>query len=294
VYVFGEDSLFWLANGEIVNNTTSGSGGGGVVNGSVVPDAPDDNDLDPDNDTPLNFIMSGGSVNGNNSAGNVWPHGGGGVFVAKGTFQMMNGRIMNNTSNRQGGGVFVWSRALFFMDGDSSVTANEGRGSAKAICSRGITTMRGNAQADKVYIWNYSKGSWNNEAGDEFTLMEGARVSGLVLAFADDLPDNRNYINIVQSDRIPGQLFFTPGTDRITTIDLESHLNANGSFSTTATIDGDWLGKYLIKNGGNPITPSQAADIIKRFPLGSFTYGGGSPSVSAGHKLDDTGKLALK
>jgi hypothetical protein len=281
VYVNGDGQL-WLANGEIVNNTASGSGGGVLVNGSVVPNNPTDDTM------PHNFIMSGGSVNGNGSSGAVWPHGGGGVFVAKGSFEMMNGRITNNTSRRQGGGVFIWSKALFYMDGDSSVTANSGVGSAKAICTRGITILRGRAQADKSYIWNYAKGSWNKGVGDEFTLMEGARVSELALAFADDPQDNRNYINIVLSDR--DSQFFSAGTDPITTVDLESHLNANGSFSTTATISGDWLGKYLIKNGGNVIPQA----VVQRFPLGSFTYGSGSPSVSASFRLDTTGKLAAK
>jgi hypothetical protein len=291
VYVKGDGQL-WLAKGEITNNKTSGSGGGVLVNGSTVPDDPNDTDGRDDNDTPHNFIMSGGSITGNSSAGASWPHGGGGVFVAKGTFEMMSGRIMNNTSHRQGGGVFVWSRSLFYMDGDSSVTANEGVGSSKAICSRGITTMRGRSQADEVYVWNYAKENarWNRGVGDEFTLMEGARVSGLVLAFADEPQDNRNYINIVEYDPAGHRgEFFTGGTDPIANIDLESHLNANGSFSTTATIDGDWLHHHIIKNGGNAIS----SDVVKRFPLGTFTYGGATKSLS-GHKLDGTGKLAVK
>jgi hypothetical protein len=288
VYVKG-DALFWLANGQISGNSTRGSGGGVLVNGSAIPDNPTTAAM------PHNFIMSTGAVNSNTSSGSVWPHGGGGIYVAKGVFEMLGGQVMNNSSVRQGGGVFVWSKALFWMDGNSSITANSGVGSAKALCSRGITTMRGNAQADKVYVWNYAKGSWNNGAGDEFTLMEGARVSGLVLAFADDPADNRNYINIVASDRAAygvGQ-FFGSGTDPITTIDLESHLNTNGSFSTTATVEGDWLNQYLIKNGGNAIPAAQAAALLKRFPLGSFTSGKPSLSLSK-YKLDTAGKLVAK
>jgi hypothetical protein len=281
VYVNGEDSILWLANGEISNNTTAGSGGGVLINGSAIPDNPNTNTM------PQNFMMSGGSMNGNISTGGVWPHGGGGVFVAKGVFDMLSGHIMTNKSTRQGGGVFVWSRGLFVMDGDSSVTDNNGVGSSKAICSRGITRMQGKAQADKIYVWNYAKGTWNNGSGDEFTLMDGARVSGLVLAFADDPQDNRNYINIVAQ---PNGQFFSGTTDPITTIDLESHLNANGSFSASATIAGDWQGKYLIKNGGNAIP----GDVTKRFPLGSFTSGGPSASLSASYKLDGYGKLAHK
>ncbi|MDR0709057.1 MAG: hypothetical protein LBF77_03190, partial [Spirochaetaceae bacterium] len=173
------------------------------------------------------------------------------------------------------------------MEGNASVTNNTGVGSSKAICSRGVTTMGGNSQADYIYIWNYAKGNWGNGNGDEFTLMDGARVSGLALAFADDPQDNRNYINILLQ---PYGQFFTGGTDLITTIDLESHLTSTGSFATDATIDGDWLGKYLIKNGGNEIPAAQAAALIKRFRLGGFTYGGSTKSLS-GYRLDNTGKL---
>jgi hypothetical protein len=286
VYVSGEDGLFWLRSGQINNNSTAGSGGGVLVLASTIP-----NNASPDT-IPNNFIMSEGTINGNTSTGGVWPHGGGGVYVAKGSFDMLNGQIMNNKANRQGGGVFVWSRALFYMDGNSSVTSNQGIGSSKAICSRGITTMRGNAQADKVYIWNYAKGNWNNGFGDEFTVMEGARITELVLAFADDPKDNRNYINIVESDRLY-PLFFSGSSDPITTIDLESRLNSNGSFSTTATISGDWINKYLIKNGGNVIPAAQAATLLKRFPLGTYTWGGNPLSLSS-YKLDNTGKLMAK
>jgi hypothetical protein len=144
--------------------------------------------------------------------------------------------------------------------------------------------MEGRSQADKVYIWNYAKGSWNNGSGDEFTMMAGTRITDVMLAFADDPIDNRNYINLVSTD---GQ-FFT-GTDTITTIFLESHLTPDSKFDPNATIAGDWLAKYLIKNNGSPI-PSAAA-LIKRFAMGNFTYGL-TPSIPlSGYTLDNTGKL---
>jgi hypothetical protein len=276
VYIHG-NGLFWLANGEVSNNTAAGSGGAVLVNGSNMPDSPAD--------VFDNFIMSGGTLTGNTSTGAVWPQGGGGVYVARGAFEMLDGRILNNKSTRQGGGVFVWSRSLFVMAGNSSVTGNEGVGSSKAICNRGITRMQGKAQADKVYIWNYAKGSWNNGNGDEFTMLEGARVSGLVLAFADDPRDNRNYINIMRPD---GTQFFTPGTDPITTIDLESHLTNAGTFDVKATIEGDWLGHHLVKQGNSAEIPP---DIAKRFPLNTFISGGATKSLSH-FKLDSAGRLA--
>jgi hypothetical protein len=278
VYVYG-DALFWQAGGAINGNTAAGSGGGVLVNGSTIPNEPTPYTM------PDNFIMSDGSINGNTSNASVWPGGGGGVYVAKGAFEMLNGEIAhNNAPLRQGGGVFVWSKALFTMDGNSSVTGNSGVGSAKAICSRGITEMRGNAQADSVYIWNYSKGAWNRGVGDQFTLTGGARISGLVLAFADNAPaatDNRNYINIVSTN---GE-FFTPGTDRITTIDLESHL-VNGSFAKNVKPSEDWGNRFLVFNGNNEIP----ADVLKRFPLGTFTSGGAVQTLST-YKLDSIGRL---
>jgi hypothetical protein len=241
------------------------------------------------NTLPRNFIMENGSVNLNTSKGSTNPHGGGGVYVAKGVFDMLNGQVINNIANRQGGGVFVWSRSFFLMDGNASVTANSGVGASKAICNRGITIMRGTAQADKVYIWNYASGSWNNGAGDAFTLMEGARMSGLVLAFADDPQNNRNYLNIVESDRLTPSGQFFSGADTVTTIDLDSHLESNGSFSIS-TIAGDWVDRHLLKNGNGNVIPDA---VLARFILGSFASGG--PNVSLhNHKLDTVGKLIAK
>jgi hypothetical protein len=218
---------------------------------------------------------------------------------------MLNGEITLNNSNRQGGGVFVWSRAFFIMDGNSSVTANIGVGSSKAICNRGITTMRGNSRADAVYIWNFAKpplvisnvpvpGNWNNGNGDEFTLMGGARISGVALAFADDpQPRNgRNYINIVEE----GGQFFT-GSDLIATVDLESRLNDDGSFNQSATVDADWIAvpdTYIIKNAGQTL-PSDQIAVLKRFTLGTFTYGR-SPAIALRnqYQLSNSGQLARK
>ncbi|MDR0644607.1 MAG: hypothetical protein LBG05_06825 [Treponema sp.] len=281
VYVNGEDSLFWLAEGSVANNTTNGSGGGVLVNGSSIPDT-----VNADT-TPLNFMMSAGTISGNTSSGNSSPNGGGGVYVVKGVFEMINGSITNNKSRRHGGGVFVWSRSLFYMDGNASITANTGAGSSADLCTRGITTMRGKAQSAAVYVRNYAKGSWNNGAGDEFTMMEGARATTVELAFAGD---NRNYINLVKSD---GN-FFT-GTDRITQIGLESHLTPSFAFDTNATIDGDWLNSYLLKDkGGNTNKDSAIKDIVNRFPPINFFKGVIPAQPLSDYKLDEYGRLVKK
>jgi hypothetical protein len=143
VYVSG-DSLFWLAGGTIANNTTNGAGGGVLVNG--IATAVDETGI----------FMSGGRIVNNKSTSTTYPHGGGGVYVAHGAFEMLGGEITGNTATRQGGGVFVhWGGARFTASGDSTITGNDGVGSSKAICNRGTTELLGNARADKVYVWNY-------------------------------------------------------------------------------------------------------------------------------------------
>jgi hypothetical protein len=117
-----------------------------------------------------------------------------------------------------------------------------------------------------------------------------------VLAFADDpQPKNgRNYINIMPIDT-SGQ-FFT-GSDPITTVDLESHLNDDGSFSKTATVDGDWIvsNTYIIKNGGEAGGKPIPDDVLKRFALGTFTWGGSPPvALKNQYQLSNTGQLARK
>jgi hypothetical protein len=170
------------------------------------------------------------------------------------------------------------------MYGNASVTGNSGAGSSAAIGSRGIMQMRGKAQADKVYVSNYRKGSWNNGAGDEFTMTEGARATDVELGFAEEPADNRNYINIINSSGS-----FSGSSGPIARIGLEGHLVGN-DFDHTATIEGDWKDTYLIKNAGNPIN----AAVLQRFPLSNF-FRGTKETISLGdYQLDGTGKLVKK
>jgi hypothetical protein len=262
LYVNGY-ALAWLAGGTIANNTTQGSGGGVLINGkaSVIAGSRGDDET--------GLLMSGGSISQNKSTGAGSPHGGGGVYVASGAFDMQGGEVAGNYSKRQGGGVFVWHDARYTASGNSSILNNDGVGSSKAICSRGLTEMRGNAKADKVYIWN---NPWNpgntprfgNEP-DSFTIAEYARADGIVLAYDDTpgSPQTRNYIDIKGS---------IPGTDPIATIDLEGHLT-NYVFATT-DLEGDWLNRSLVKGSFNEVRA-----VIDRFPLGAFV---GSRTLSLG------------
>jgi hypothetical protein len=245
------NGLFWLASGTLSNNTTSGSGGGVLVRGL--------RDFStPNNDS--GFLMSGGSVTKNSSTGNSSPHGGGGVYVASGDFSMAGGGITLNTSVRQGGGVFVHSGASFEAWGNSSITGNEGVGSSKAICSRGQTTLRGNAQADTIYVWNPlaadagATGGNQHKEYNKFGMGENARVKGIVLAYSAEY---RNYIDIYDS---------IPGSDQIGIIDLEGHLT---NYKFVDTDINDWLNKAVLRGGSGAIT----AALLKRFPLGVFVGG---------------------
>jgi hypothetical protein len=255
------NALFWLTSGTVSNNTTSGSGGGVLVRGLR-------DFLTPNNDS--GFLMSGGSVAKNNSNGNSSPHGGGGVYVASGDFSIAGGEITFNTSVRQGGGVFVHSGASFEAWGNSSITGNEGVGSSKDICSRGQTTLKGNSQADTIYVWNPlaadagATGIYQHAGYNKFAMGENARVKGIVLAYSAEY---RNYIDIY------GPI---PGSDQIGIIDLEGHLT---NYKFVDTDINDWLNKAVLRGGSADISST----LLKRFSLGVFV--GGSPINLSAYQL---------
>jgi hypothetical protein len=258
-------ALVWLAGGTVSGNTTAGSGGGILVNGMAYDEY--GNTTGRTRGDEYGLFMTGGTISTNKSNGNASPHGGGGVYVAKGVFEMMEGQISANTSIRQGGGVFVWHNARFSASGTSSITGNEGVGSSKAICSRGYTEMMGRAQADKIYIWNNNDNSDGNtpafsEQRDSFTLAENARAAGIVLAYDDTptRPQTRNYIIITAS---------LPGSGPICLIDLEGRLT---NYKFVYTDLNDWIDKRII----DVVYPSSD---FQRFPLNTFV---GGSTVSLG------------
>jgi hypothetical protein len=206
--------------------------------------------------------MSGGRIVNNKSASSTYPHGGGGIYVAKGAFEMLGGEITGNTATRQGGGVFVhWGEARFTASGYSTITGNDGVGSSKAICNRGKTELMGNARADRVYVWNYDDDgpTYSTANNQSFTLAENAQVAGIVLAWS---AENANVITIADTFE---------GTNTICLIDLESHLDSGGHFA--GQLEPDWLGKKIITGTSSVISKDV---VLGRLPLNSFT---GSPSV---------------
>jgi hypothetical protein len=251
------DALFWMSSGTIANNTagkktgstySGGSGGGVLVRATLF----DTNYAG----TPANlgFIMSGGTISGNNSYGNSSPHGGGGVYTASGEFDMQGGSITSNYSKRQGGGVFVHSKAVFNASGFSSITGNDGVGSSKGLCSRGVTEMVGNAQADTVYVWNPLAEDGGIDA-NMFTMAQNARVGGVVLAHSTE---KRNFINLANT---------IDGAGPIANIDLEGHLTPP-NYTFVDTNIKDWLDKAILVGADSTLTAN-----IQRFSLGTFVGG---------------------
>jgi hypothetical protein len=267
-------ALAWLAGGSVTGNTTLGSGGGVMVNGRA-----EDSNTDGERDDEYGLLMSGGTIANNNSKGSVSPHGGGGVYVAAGAFEMLGGDISSNKSTRQGGGVFVWHDSRFSASGTSSITGNEGVGSSKAVCSRGLTELMGSARADKVYIWNNSGKNSFNQEHDSFILAENARVGGIALAYS---PDNINFIIVTASG--------VGGTDRIALIDLEGHLT-NGLFVDT-DLNYDWLNKKVLDGTLTALSAVVDTDINTNDRYALNTFVGGSVRSLAAYYVDPAdGKL---
>jgi hypothetical protein len=127
VYIKGNADFRLTANGTISGNTTAGAGGGVLVNGNKI--GPDEYGLIMDN---------GGKIINNTTTSSTYPHGGGGVYVARGAFDMDGGEITGNNANRQGGGVFVhWGDARFTASGSSNITGNSGVGSSAGNATGG-------------------------------------------------------------------------------------------------------------------------------------------------------------
>jgi hypothetical protein len=240
VYIKGNATFTLDSGGTISNNTAAGAGGGVLVNGTSF--------------TYGLLMPNGGKITGNKSTSSIYPHGGGGVYVARGFFDMENGEITGNTAVRQGGGVFVhWGDARFAASGSSTITGNTGVGSSKAICNRGTTELLGTTKADYVYIWDYDGAT----PSQRFTLQDNVQITtGIALACAAS-ESNKNFITLVGN--LPDM---TTETSAIA-IDLESHLE-NGSYVGTSP-DTDWVGKKIIE--GNNIT-LQA--ILPRLILNTF------------------------
>jgi hypothetical protein len=254
VYVKG-NALVWLGSGTISGNTASlGAGGGVLINCTEGPNGEG------------GFLMSGGKIYGNQSLSRTYPHGGGGVYAAQGPFEMLGGEITGNTANRQGGGVFVHWNARLSASGNSAISGNTGVGSSAAICNRGITEMMGNAQADKVYVWNYDDDKSQQQS---FVIAQNARVGGIVLAYS---VSNSNFLTIYENPS---------GTDQICTIDLEGHLNDSGSF--VGDLEPDWLNKKIIE--GN----LSISGLLDRLPLGTFVGGETISNMKARYRIQING-----
>ncbi|MDR1388434.1 MAG: hypothetical protein LBJ31_00460 [Treponema sp.] len=261
VYLKGNADFWLYPNGTISGNTatnattpgTLGPDGSGGAGGGVL--------VNTTNSTDYGLVMSGGQITGNRSTSSTYPHGGGGVYVARGAFEMSGGEITGNTAKRQGGGVFVhWGDARFTAWGTSKITGNEGVGSSKAICNRGTTALLGDVTADRVYVWDYGE-----SPAQSFTLADNVNITtGMAFARSSDKgTGNKNFITLVDD----GTHNFVPGTNTIL-IDLESHLE-QGTLS--ASLDGDWPGQKILEGNNGTLTT-----MLNHFTLNTFT---GNPSV---------------
>ncbi|MDR1175275.1 MAG: hypothetical protein LBK83_07395 [Treponema sp.] len=264
VYIKG-NALFMLNDdGTISGNKagivdgTGGAGGGVLVNGNVIPGSPPDE---------FGLVMMGGQIVNNESHSGTYPHGGGGVYVAHGAFDMFKGKITGNDANRQGGGVFVhWGDARFTALGNSTITGNVGVGSSKDICNRGTTELIGSAQADYVYVWNYDDSSVSSQS---LTVGQSVQIiTGIALAYS---VDNRNFIELADN------ILLGSGSIKV---DLESRL-INGLLH--GKLDEDWLHKTIIKGANQTLKDMVSSN---RLVLNTFTGEPPNSNMSAGYKID--------
>jgi hypothetical protein len=250
VYLKG-NADFLLDGGTISNNRTAGAGGGVLVNGNNI--GPTDG-----------FIMVGGQITDNRSTSGTYPHGGGGVYVAHGSFNMNGGEVIDNNAVRQGGGVFVhWGDTLFNAN-NATITGNIGVGSSRDICNRGTTELQGTTTAEYVYIWDYDGAS----PVQKFTLTDNVRITtGIALAYSGG---NNNFITFTA-----GPITLS-GVDPIN-IDLESHLE-DGTFA--GYLEPDWRTKTILAGAYSTLTT-----MVGRFKLNSFIGSSTVYGLSANYEI---------
>jgi hypothetical protein len=127
-------------------------------------------------------MNNGATITGNIVSGNCCCHGGSGVRVNNGTFEMIGGTISGNTTGGDGGGVNVVGRATFNMSG-GTISGNNAR-SGGGVWVNGTFNMRGGTIAS-----NMARVSGGGViAGGQFT-----KGGGTITGHAND-PQNGNVV----------------------------------------------------------------------------------------------------
>jgi len=177
--VYVNSGTFTMRGGNISENTTPGSGGGGVsvgsngtfiMSGGTIYGNTTGNTGGGVFVTHGTFIMSGGTISGNTTTGN----GGGGVAMSSGTFTMTGGNISGNTTPFDGGGVKVHGGTFTMSGGTISInTVAQGAGGVY-VGSSGTFIMSGGTISSNIVTSQFTGSGGGVEVRGTFTMENGS------------------------------------------------------------------------------------------------------------------------
>lgn len=149
VYLIGENCIYKLKNGSILENEAENGGGVYLANGSfILADSIEDQGSISKNTSTAygggvyiagdgDFTMNGGTVVENSTSGED----GGGIYLNGGNFILNNGNIKSNSANSRGGGVYLYGGRFLMEDGVISGNSSRSDGGGACIENNGDFIM---------------------------------------------------------------------------------------------------------------------------------------------------------
>ena len=267
--IYINEGSLTIANGEIKENETSGSGNGGgiyIKNGNFTINAGEisGNTVSNGNGGGVyivgssgngNFTMNGsGSITGNSASGNEDGAGfGGGIYVNGGNFTMTEfateGQISSNASTKDGGGVYINGGQFIQTAGSISSNTSGGNGGGVCIVEGGTFTMSGGSIA-------------GNGKGNDISTAKSQNGGGVYLNGGNFVLENGTISENGASEN-GGGVFLT-GADCRYTLEQGDITENNAKYgggvflergqfilgSASRTADGNISGNTAVKGGG--------------------------------------------
>ena len=171
--VYINNSTFTMSGNTVISSNQAPFGGGVRVDGAG-----------------STFTMSGNALISENTAADTNSGAGGGVYVAKGTFNMQNGTISNNNANYAGGGVYIGYYGTFNMSG-GAITGNNAaqKGGGVYLPENSMTVagevtilsnVRGGTKSGSVYTGGSTNNVYlfNTSSADKIIDVKGDLAAG--------------------------------------------------------------------------------------------------------------------
>ena len=249
------------AGGVITGGSTSGDGGGIVINSGAV------------------LTMNGGTIYGNRGSSEI--SFGGGVYINGGTMTMTGGAaIKGNSTGGYGGGIFIGSGGTFTLSGGeiSGNTANYGGGGI-TINSGSSMTMSGGAITGNSASYFGGGGVYVNGNAGSFTI-SGGTISG------NTRYDAANNVYLYDEKKI------TVGGALSETTSIGITMETPGVFTNSSNTAYNAAARFTSDNGNYVVGKNTDGQLNLGFSLTYKANGGTGDDVTETYAADSRVTLA--